>query len=77
MNIVGPNKLAVKIAQVRREIKAVHLAKKTMPVAVYYDQLEELNATLAKLKDKQIKQDVLEVWCVENNSDLECKVYDN
>lgn len=75
MNIIGPNKIAVQIAQVRREIKALHVQKKTMSVAVYYDQLEELNATLSKLKDKQIKRDVLDVWCVDNPSDFECRVY--
>lgn len=77
MNLVGPNnRIIVQISQVRREIRALHVQKKTMPSAVYYDQLEELSATLAKLKDKQIKRDVLDVWCVQNPSDFECRVYD-
>lgn len=73
-----PNtRLSQQIASVRMEIKAVHLARKNMPVAVFHDQLEELHSTLAKLKEKQIKRDVLEVWCEENPSDFECRVYDN
>lgn len=76
MNIIGSKKITAQISQVRREIKALHVQKKTLPVEVYYDQLEELSAALTKLKHKQVKKDVLEVWCLKNPSDLECRSYD-
>jgi flagellar biosynthesis/type III secretory pathway protein FliH len=77
MNSIGlQSRLALQIASVRKEIKAVHMQKKTMPVAVYHDQLEELHSTLAKLKQKQNMKDVLEVWCDSNPSDFECRVYE-
>lgn len=45
-----------------------------MPIHVYYDQLEELDAKISDLKREQ--NDILERWCVDNPDDEECKTYD-
>ena len=79
-----PQKVSTQISRVRGEIATLQKTYrnsrlpwyKPMSVEVYYDQLEELNAHLSKLKTKQAMEDSLERWCEKNPSDMECKVYD-
>lgn len=73
--------LKQRITKVRQEIKVQTVkyhVMRHMPEKVYYDQMEELNATLSRLR-KQLEQyesDPLEQWCKENPSDFECRTYD-
>ena len=71
-----------KITHVRKQIKVreiIHTCKPTsykITDAVYYDQMEELHATLFDLKLKESQIDPLEQWCESHPSDLECRIYE-
>jgi hypothetical protein len=77
-NIISIHK---KMCNVRKEMiinKIKFYTQKTIPANIYYDQIEELNSTLDKLKNKEniICKDILEDWCKENPSDFECRIYE-
>lgn len=70
-----------KICNIRKEMiinKIRFFTQKSMSEVIYYDQMEELNATLNKLKLKEsiICNDLLEDWCKDHPNDLECRVYE-
>lgn len=48
--------------------------RELMSSYIYYDQMEELSATLNKLRvaERKIKTQVLEDWCLEHPADMEC-----
>ena len=52
-----------------------NLSRKPLSNAVYHDQLEELCATLHKLKMMN-KKDILDQWCELHPNDLECRIHD-
>lgn len=64
------------IAACRKEATARVVPRRCMPSKVYYDQMEELHSTLAKLRLKAAEEDSLEKWCETHPSDLECRVYE-
>lgn len=67
-----------KIRIVKHQIRVTQTKynAKLMSTLVYHDQMEELYATLDKLKQKIEEKDVLDTWCEQNPSDFECRSYD-
>lgn len=74
--VIAPKSLPLKIAYVRAQIRRCTSAyhKGSLPSHVYYDQLEELDRVMLKLHAH--KSNSLEIWCIDNPSDLECREYD-
>jgi|688.fasta_scaffold1050432_1 hypothetical protein len=66
------NKIAIVTKQIRH-LKGHH---KSLPPKVFYDQLEEMESVLYRLKKTQLNLDVLDDWCELNSNEPECRIRD-
>jgi hypothetical protein len=68
-----------KVIILRQQICSIKKQRKSLPIHVYHDQLEDLYASLNDVKvSYQLnasKTDVMNEWCESNPSDLECRIY--
>jgi len=66
-----------RIILIRQQICNIKKQRHTLPIEIYHDQLEDLYATLNDIKRHYLinKKDNIDEWCVQNPSDLECRIY--
>ena len=65
-----------KVAIVTKQIRHLKGQNKSLPPKVFYDQLEEMESVLYRLKKTQLKLDVLDDWCEFNSNEPECRIRD-